>query len=549
MNFLTELIILLIFGIAGGFLVKFIKLPSVVGYIFGGILFSIFFGLSNSSSITDLSRVGITLLLFAVGIDFSIDKLLQVKKYALFGGIIQIVLTIIFGFLLFQVFRFDSYQSLFLGAVFSLSSTAIISKILEENNDSETFAGQISIGWLIVQDIAVVIIVLLLSAFSQSEPNIGVFIESILKSIVLILLSLIVGRKVIPRILTTMSKYGSRELLIIMSFSFALIFAFLSESFGISYTLGAFLAGLMISDSIYTHEIITEIKPFQIIFSMLFFITIGTLFSISFFISNIFTVLGVLIIGLSIKLCIILIINYFLKLNIKTSLKIGLSLSQIGEFSFLISQIAIGNNWINQEFASLILSATLISMILSPLLINNFESIFSFIDSLGRKRFPLLYRKLINTNTVESFNINELSNHIVICGYGKVGKYTASGIDKIGVKYIVIEMNDNEINISKPDNFIIGDASNRDILKAAKIEKAKLCIITMPKDSDINAIISLCIELNPDIKIVTRSHDSITKENLDVIHAIIEPEFETASKMLEKLLSIYRKRSKKLLNR
>jgi CPA2 family monovalent cation:H+ antiporter-2 len=548
MNLISELIILLSLGIAGGIAAKLLKLPPVVGYILGGVLFSFFFKPADSSTITGLSQIGITLLLFSIGIDFSLDRLLKVKKYVLIGGGLQIILTIIFSVFLFPVFGFSQYESLFLGSIFALSSTAVVVKLMEEKGELDSFAGQITLGWLVVQDIAVVIIIIFLSSFASKEFNATALFESLFKSLILIMLALVVGRKVIPRILVSLAKYGTRDILIVSAFAFALFFAFLSEQFGISSTLGAFLAGLMISESVYTHEIITEIKPLQTIFSMLFFITIGTLLSLQFLTAHIITLVLIGILGMLLKSLIVFGINYFFKINLKTNLAIVLYLAQIGEFAFLISQIAFSSKWISADFSNTVLSLTIMSLVVSPLVINNQEKIYDKLTNFLKRKAPLVYRKVFNKSTVESFSVEELSNHIVVCGYGKVGKYVTQGLDKMNERYLVIDINDTAITGDKPDNFIIGDAVNRDILLAAKLEKAKVCIITMPHDSDINEIIRLCMEINPDIKIITRVHNAIIEENLENIHAIIEPEFETGLKMIEKILQVFNKRDKKVLN-
>jgi CPA2 family monovalent cation:H+ antiporter-2 len=548
MNLISEIIILLFLGIIGGLASKALKMPQLVGYILGGVIFSLIFKDQNSAAISQISEIGITLLLFAIGIDFSLDKLLKVKKYVLYGGLLQVALTIVFSYLIFQLFGYSSYKALFLGSIFSLSSTAIVVKLLEEKSELETFAGQITLGWLVVQDIAVVILIILLSTFASSELNPTLLFESLFKSLILILLALVVGRKIIPRILLTLSKHGSRDILIISSFAFALFFAYVAEQFGISPTLGAFLAGLMISESVYTHEIITEIKPLQTIFSMLFFITIGTLFSVEFLFANFFVILLILVIGLLIKSIIILTINHFLKLYLKINVSIMLYLAQIGEFAFLISRIGLNGQWIDADFANIIMSVTILSLIISPLLINNSESIYNKLVNILKSKYPTLYRKIINKSTVENFSIEELSNHIVVCGYGRVGKYVSKGLDKLNEIHVVIDINDNVIEETKRDNFIIGDAVNRDILLAAKLEKAKVCVITTPKDSDVNEIIRLCMEINPEIKIITRMRDSLTQENLANVHAIIEPEFETSIIMIEKILSLTNKRHSKIIS-
>ena len=188
MEFFSQLVLLIVIGVLCGIIAKRLKMPLIVGFIFGGAIFAIFFPSSKSTSemITNLSQIGISLLLFSIGIEFSLDKLLQVKKYALIGGIAQIVLTIIFGVLVFPAFGFSKFESLFLGSVFSLSSTAVVIKVLEELGDMDKLSSEISLGWLVLQDIAVVILIILLGNFSKSTLDVGELIGSLLKSFILI---------------------------------------------------------------------------------------------------------------------------------------------------------------------------------------------------------------------------------------------------------------------------------------------------------------------------------------------------------------------------
>lgn len=551
MDQITHLVILIFVGIIGGMVAKRLKQPVIVGYILGSAVFTAFFPLqqSNEDIVHNLANIGVTLLLFSIGIEFSLDKLLAVKKYALIGGILQIVLTIISALIIFPLFKFNSYESLFLGAVFSMSSTAVVVRILEELDLMDHLSSEVTLGWLVLQDIAVVFIIIMLGSLSATKVQSSDIITSFLKSFILIATSLVIGRKVLPKILTSIASLGSRELVVISAFGFSLLFALLAEEFGVSSTLGAFLAGLMISESILNHEIITEIKPLQSIFSMLFFVTIGSLFSFKYVWANLGTILLILVIVILLKILISTILCLVLKLHVKTSLEIGLYLGQIGEFAFLSAQIGLTNKWISPDLNSLIIAVTVLSLVITPAIIMNAPKIYNFIAEFYKKKFPNSYRKLFTKAVNEENDNHDLKNHIIILGYGRVGKYLAMALKKMRYHFVVVELN-NIAEIAEDvgkERVIIGDATNADILAAAGISNAKIAIVTLPKEADVGEIIRISKGMNPDIQLIIRKHHDSLVFNDEDVFAVIEPEFEATLKMLEKLLAVLHKRDKRII--
>ncbi len=552
MEQIGHLVLLIFVGIIGGMIAKKLKQPVIVGYILASALFSTFYPLEQNSEnfIHSLATIGVTLLLFSIGIEFSLDKLLTVKKFAIIGGICQILLVTFFGILLFPSFGFNSYESLFLGTIFSMSSTAVVVRILEELDLLDSFSSEITMGWLVLQDIAVVFIIILLGKLASSEVASADILMAFVKSFILIATSLIIGRKILPKILTSIASLGSKELVIISAFGFSLLFALLAENLGVSATLGAFLAGLMISESILHHEIITEINPLQAIFSMLFFVTIGSLFSLQFVWNNLGSIILILLVIILAKIIIVLLLCLILKLHFKTALEIALNLGQIGEFAFLSAQIALSNNWISSDLNSIIIAVTVLSLVATPTIIMNTTRIYQALGVFTRNTFPAIYRKLFTKILTDDQEAHEITNHVVILGYGRVGKYLSLALKKMRNKFLVVELNNIESIIDElgKERVIIGDATNTDVLLAANIEKAKIAIITLPKEADVGEIIRVAKGLNPEIQLIIRKHhDSLFFNNEDVF-AVIEPEFEATLKMLEKLLNALRKKDKKIIS-
>ena len=553
MDFFSQIVLLVILGLISGIVAKRLNIPVIVGFIIGGTLYALFFPISDSQNqmLNSLSQIGISLLLFSIGMEFSLDKLLQVKKYALIGGIAQIVLTIIFGMIVFPLFGFAKFESLFLGAVFSLSSTVVVIKILEELGDMDKLSSEISLGWLILQDIAVVILIILLGNLSKSTLNFGELFISLLKSFILIATSVVIGRQILPKILTSIAKFQAKELVVISAFGFCIMFAYLAEKLGVSSTLGAFLAGLMISESVLNHEIITEIKPLQSLFAMIFFITIGSLFSLTFVLQNAFLIIVITIVIMLAKTIIIYILCSILKLHAKNSLQIGLNLAQIGEFAFLSAQIGLANKWIDPRLNSIIIAVTVISLVIAPVLITNSDKVYNYLGKLTLKFFPSIYRKVFSKNfNDEGEEKKELRNHIIICGYGRVGKYLALALKKLKQKFIIVELNNfSELESEKDKfDFIVGDSTNLEILEQAGIQKAKVAIVTLPKEADVGEVIRISKALNPTIQLIIRKHHEGVNFDQGEVFAIIEPEFEATIKMLEKLLVVLQKKDKSVIN-
>jgi len=542
-----------VLGVISGIIAKRLNIPVIVGFIIGGALYALLFQVDSSKSemLNNLSQIGISLLLFSIGMEFSLDKLLQVKKYAIVGGIVQIILTILFGVLVFPIFGFGRFESLFLGSVFSLSSTVVVIKILEELGDMDKLTSEISLGWLILQDIAVVILIILLGNLSKSTLDFGELFVSLLKSFILIATSVVIGRQLLPKILSSIAKFQAKELVVISAFGFCILFAYLAERLGVSSTLGAFLAGLMISESILNHEIITEIKPLQSLFAMIFFITIGSLFSFAFLFQNIFLILLITIVIILAKTIIIFVLCSILKLHAKNALQIALNLAQIGEFAFLSAQIGLANKWIDPRINSIVIAVTVISLVLAPVLITNSNNIYNYLGKITLQLFPSLYRKVFSKNFNEEITEKvELKNHIIICGYGRVGKYMAMALRKLRQKFIIVEMNNFEDLENEKDkfDFIVGDSTNVEILEQAGIQSAKVAIVTLPKEADVGEVIRISKALNPSLKLIIRKHHESNTFDQNDVFATIEPEFEATLKMLEKLLVVLQKKDKSIIS-
>lgn len=547
--FVREIVIIFFIALVGGYLAIKLKQPPLSGYLVGGILLSlpVFSSLVYFDISRNLAQVGVALLLFATGVEFHINKLLTIKRTVLFGAVIQLILFILILVAVFPNFGFSRYEALFLSAAFSNSATVVILQILEKEGKRDFKTSETVISWLILQDIAMVVIAVLIGSISNNS-NFGTYdlLEAVAKSIVFVGLSLILGKKLIPHIFEAVSKLNSSEILLILSFVFCLVVAYFAEAIGLSYTIGAFLAGLMISESFVNHEIFSEVKPLRNLFSAVFFVALGSLLSPTFLMGNILRIILVLFGLLIIKIVTTFIVTLFFEKQSKSAFVISLMLMQGGEFSFILSQIGIENSWISSEFYSLIIVVTIISIILTPFVIERSESWYYKIKEEVRKRNRRIYRLLFDKfEGVVDIDQPGLSNHVVICGYGRVGSYIGRALQKSHIPFIVVDSDTETIDFCKKRGIkiIFGDASNIDILEKADIERASTLVIALSEEMAVEIVTLNARKLNPNIKIIARSHVPTDDERLKSkgVSITVEPEFEAAVSIAKKIFNFYGK--------
>ncbi len=549
-----EIIIIFIAGFIGGYIAVKFKQPVILGYLVAGALLGIpffreRFPLNNSA---EIAEAGAGLLLFAVGVEFSIDKLEKVKKVVFMGAILQIILTVLISYFLFQLFKFSSFEAFFIGSTISLSSTAIVIKLLEDRHELETKSGNIMLGWLIIQDMAVVLIVIMLQNVAQgSSASIGGIIGAVVKSAILIALTLILGKTVVPVVFKSVAKLKSREVLLITAFILPLILALIADKLGLSFTLGAFLAGIMISESFVNHEIFSEIRPVRDIFTLIFFITIGSLFSLSYFFGHIFQIVFLTLFIITLKVLIILFITIFInKIHPKLAFKIAFGIAQIGEFAFLISKIMNDKKYISNDLNSLLISVTIISFILSPFLLAKSQYFYDKVKDFLQKVNPKLHRIMFLNNKTSDVDQPELSHHIVICGYGHVGSYVGEALLKLKIPFIAIDIDSEKVETLREQGvkIIYGDATNKEILDSADAERANTVVVALPKSEDVHLIGRIVKEMNPKAKVLARSNEEKPREGLtSSVDTMVDPEFEAALSIVHSIMVLRGEKNKKIL--
>lgn len=542
---LTELAIVIGAGVVAAFVANKLKLPSILGYLVAGVVLSLVLPreILQSSWLGNFAQLGAALLLFAIGVEFSLSSLTKVKFLVVAGALIQAAITVIVGLAFLPgLFGINVYTAFLISALFSTSSTALVVKILEARGEMYSHTSNIIIGWLIVQDLMIVGWFLLFQTFAPNsqvgEPDL---IGAIAKTAIVIVACLGAGKYILPPLMRRVADAKSSELLIVSTVAVIVAFSLLANYLGISFTIGAFLAGLALSESFLNHEIFTEIKPIRNLFMMVFFVSVGSIFNINTLFDKFAIILFSIVVILIIKVIAIVTICVWFNVHIKNSLKVGLSLFQVGEFAFLGAQLGLSNGWIDLTTYSLIVAVTVISMAFTPVMLGLTDEIYTYLEYKIKQVSPNLYRGLfINTPIAKDRNTAELHDHVIVCGHGRVGKYVSSALAKTNLPFVVIEY-EAEIaeQLSKQGiNVIFGDATNSDILISAGVENARVLVAALPGSYDVNELVRKAKELNPHIKLLARSHEEYAA--LELVDISIEPEMEAANKIVANLYKLLR---------
>jgi CPA2 family monovalent cation:H+ antiporter-2 len=417
----------------------------------------------------------------------------------------------------------------------SLSSTAIVLKHLSDKGEVDTPHGRITIGILIFQDLFAILMVGLLPSLSSGKIQFNLLLEKIFISLVVISLAIWSSRKFIPWLLFQIVKSRIRDLFIVSVLFLCFSVALLISEIGFSLALGAFIAGLLISESEYAHQVTADVIPFRESFMAIFFISIGMLFDIKFFIDNF-----VLIILTSIAVIFLKVIASFLSIrlaggNTRVSLISALALAQISEFSFVLLSIAQQYNIVNQTFFNFFISTSIITMLFSPIILLNTHKI--------AEKIPIKFTRTAKTKTNEFERTTKLDSHVVIVGFGINGRNVAKILKDLNIPYVILELNPITVKEMKKQGepIFLGDATSVDVLKIAGVDKAKLIVIAISDPISTRRIVTLARRINPDIYIIVRTRYVSEIEELKKLGAdeVIPEEFETSIQISTRVLSFF----------
>lgn len=513
------------------------KLPSILGFLFTGIILSASGAVNSHSTFAEVaSELGIILLMFTLGIEFSLQKLNHIKKIIIFGGGTQIICTIgVFSFL--SIFVGLGFQeSVFLGILLALSSTAIVMKILQETLQLDSPQGKNALGLLIAQDFAVILFMLLIPVLAGSQTNIQGIVFPVAKSLGLIAIILFASIKLVPWLLRHIIALRSNELFLISLVVICLSIAYLTSSLGLSLGIGAFLAGLAISESEYNHQALILSVPFRDIFLGFFFVSVGLILDLNYLLGHSLLILSLLPFILLFKGCIIWGSLSLLKLPIRSCFLASIFLCQIGEFSFILAKEGFNHNLISENNYQLFLVLSVLSMLITPILIRMAPRISNRLQKLW-----LFQNWDLKENEEYSLNQSMMQDHIVIVGYGITGKWIATLCKIIQKPYIILEANPNTVSkeLSKGENIIFGDATNLPTLNSLQIKEADSIVLCISDPKVLPLIVANIKQLNPNIHIIVRTnflHEHSSLHRLE-INELVCKEFESTVAIVQTLMN------------
>ena len=535
--------IVIIFSLASFVIWLFHKLnlPSIIGFLITGMLAGPHaLGLIKSvEEIEFLAEFGVVLLLFTIGIEFSLANLIKSRKLVLLGGGLQVVLTTGITFLIGILLGRSVAESVFFGFLVALSSTAVVLKVLQERAEMNEAYGRFSLGVLIFQDLIIVPMILMIPLLAGASTDIGKDISIlVLKVGVVMALTFAGSRFFVPWMLHLVAKTKSQELFLLTVLMFGLAVAWFTSSIGLSLALGAFLAGLIISESDYSHQAFGNVIPLRDIFISFFFVSIGMLFDFRFVFENPVIVIGSVLIVLALKTFLSGLIAFVLGFPFRTTVLAGLALSQVGEFSFILAKMGSEHSLIDDRFYQVFLSVSVLSMALAPFIIILAPRLAKLFE-----RLPLSDRIRYGKKPPAFDKPKKIENHLVLIGMGLHGHHVAKASKAAGIEYIILDHDPDIVRVeqNRGEPIFFGDASHEEVLKHASIEKAEVVVITPSSSVSVFTITEKVRKLNPKTHIIARI---VLLEDMDDVYKfganeVIPEEFETSVEIFSRVLAKY----------
>ncbi len=540
-HLLTDILIIFSLSVAVLYICHRLKIPTIVGFLISGLLAGPhglgFIGAANEVEI--LAEVGVVLLLFTIGIELSFAKLLEVRKSVLMGGSIQVLLTILVTFILAGQLGYGTGESIFLGFLISLSSTAIVLKLIQEKAEVNSLYGRTTLGILIFQDVIIVVMLLVVPLLSDVKliEDESLFLV-LFKGIGVILLAIVSARWIVPGVLYQIAKTRNKEVFLLSIFVICLAVAWTTSSAGFSLSIGAFLAGLIISESEYGHEALSNVLPFRDVFTSFFFISIGMLLNIDFLFQQLMLVLLIAFGVLIVKSIIAGFAAILLGLPLRTSILVGLALCQVGEFSLILSESGIEYGLLDENSYQMFLAVSVLTMLLTPFMILLAPHLSDLILNLPlpKKLRIGLYPQIITKAKSEK-------DHIIIIGFGLNGRNIARAARTAGIPYVIIEINPDTVKSerAKGEPIYYGDATRETILKHANIKDARIVVSVVNDPIANRSVVELARRLNPDVYLVSRTRYVNEVKPLYELGAdeVVPEEFETSIEIFTRVLEKY----------
>jgi monovalent cation:H+ antiporter-2, CPA2 family len=529
-----DIALILVAALLGGLVARRLGLPLILGYILAGVAVGPNTGGPTVSSVHDielLAEIGVALLLFTIGLHFPLDELAPVRRVALFGTAAQMALTIAFGYGLGRLLGFGWQEAAWFGALLSLSSTAVVLKSLSEQGVMGTLSSRVIIGMLVAQDLAVVPLIIVLPELGSLGQGLSELGVAALRAAAFVAVMVVFGRRVLPWLMARVAAWNSRELFLISVVAIGLGVGYATYLFGLSFAFGAFVAGLVLSQSDYSHQALADVEPLRDVFAMLFFVSVGMLLDPAFLIQNAGTVALVVALVFAVKgLVFAGVVRAFGYGNI-IPFAVGLGLFQVGEFSFVIARVGVEEGAISESSYSIVLSTAVITMSLTPF---------------AMRLAPLLYgrwRERFPKEAMSTFNLPErgLGDHVVIAGYGRVGSFVARLLARLDQPFVVVDPNPGRADEARDSGYpvVYGDAGAEPVLEAAGVRRARLVIVTVPDPVGARLVVERARSINPNVHVVARTTTVEQLEELGRlgVYEAVHPESEAGLELGRQALS------------
>jgi CPA2 family monovalent cation:H+ antiporter-2 len=533
MNFVADLALVLLAALSGGLLAQRLGQPLIVGYILAGIVvgpFTIGPTVDNIGDIEQLAELGVVLLLFSLGLELSFRELTPVRAVALGGATIQIVLTIALGLALGRALGWPWQSGLWLGALISLSSTMVALKTIQAQGRLGTLSSRVMLGILVVQDLAVVPLTIVLPELSKPGSDLMQVGMAVLRAVALLGAIVLFSTRVVPRLMAFVARWNSRELFFLATITLAVGVGYLAHVFGLSMALGAFVAGLVVNESEYSHQALSDVIPLRDLFGMLFFVSVGMLLNPTLVWQQLGTVVfAVTAVSLGKAAILAAVVRAFGYWNV-VPLAVALTLFQVGEFAFVVARVGLSIGALDAEVYTLVLNVAIVTMLLTPLASNLVPTVYG-------RFWPRRAREVYEAANVPA---EGLSNHVIITGFGRVGRSVADALSRMRLPFVLVESDDRRVQQARQAGLpiIYGDASQAVVLAAAGLVKARALLVTASAFADVGNIVTTVQRLRPELPVMARADSGEAVRALYAlgIQEVTSPEFEAAIEMTRQAL-------------
>ncbi len=518
MNIIPILLLTLLIAITINIILKRFHIPTIIGYIFTGLIIKYSFGLHHlkNQTLFHIAEFGIVFLMFTIGLEFSIRHLWNMKKEVFLNGFLQVFITgNVIGAICHEILKMELKSSIIIGFALSLSSTAIVLKILNENREINKAYGRKALGILLFQDIAVIPILLMISIFTSKDANISnLILNTVLGAISVFGIIFIMGKYFINKFLSWVVLTDSTEIFISSILLIVIGSSFIAYYFGFSYSLGAFLAGMMIAESKFKYQIEADLIPFRDLLLGIFFITVGMQIDLQIAKDNIGWILAVLFSVMLIKAIIIFVILSLQDIK-RTAFKTALALMQIGEFALAIFALAHSHYLIDDKINQILILSIVFSMIISPFVLNHLKNIAGI----------FVKERIIDEEVIPS----GFHNHMIICGYGPLGQKIAAKLKKLDIPYLIIEYDIELVKMGKEkkEPIYFGNAAQKSILEAANIKFSIATIVAIENSEHLRLVCEAISSVSNFVNTVVKVKDLKEKkllEDLKINHIVVESE-------------------------